>query len=191
MMAVGSTARVPPENTTSTAHVTASHGPPDLAHKPGFSAFSSAFSPRGLASPKANRGRICRPIANPASVICRVGEMVVCFAWPSLRMGLASHKILWRQMLGNEWPILSRIVAIPQGHLCGVEFAVHGGGSLRSGSGVDVDRSAGGLRPIRSARRDRPGKPGPHPDPLLGGEGTGCPSARAIPPDPAPLTPGN
>ena len=60
--------------------------------RPTLSAFSAAFPPRGLASPKANRGRVCRPIANPAPVISRVGEMVVCSAWPFAESGIGASQ---------------------------------------------------------------------------------------------------
>ena len=32
---------------------------------------------------------------------------------PSLRVGLVPHNVMRRQALENEWPVLSRIVAIP------------------------------------------------------------------------------
>ena len=43
--------------------------------RPAFSAFSAAFRSLAWSRPKANRGRVCRLIANPTPVISRVGEM--------------------------------------------------------------------------------------------------------------------
>src|SRR5262249_18713030 len=56
--------------------------------RPVFSAFSAAFQSRSWVSPKANRGRVCRLIANPTPVVSRVGEMGIGSAWPVAESGI-------------------------------------------------------------------------------------------------------
>src|SRR3954454_10935649 len=56
-------------------HAEATHRPPEVAHEAGFfSVFCDGPVP-GLVSAKANRGRVCRPIANPTPILSRAGEM--------------------------------------------------------------------------------------------------------------------
>ena len=48
---------------------------PLIAHEAGFFSVFCDVPVSGLVSAKANRGRVCRPIANPTPVLSRVGEM--------------------------------------------------------------------------------------------------------------------
>jgi hypothetical protein len=78
-----------------------------------FQRFFAVFLACGLVPPKANRVRVRRLIANPTPVISRVARWVSLGLGLSPREELVSHKAMSSQKLGNEWPILSRIVAVP------------------------------------------------------------------------------
>src|SRR5262249_38369158 len=88
-------------NATSTAHATASDRHSDFAHEAGFFRVFCGVPVSGLVSAKANRGRICRLIANPIPVGSKVGERKIGSAGPSLRAEQVSHKAMWGQTLGR------------------------------------------------------------------------------------------
>ena len=64
-------------NATSTTHAEATHRPPEIAHEAGFFSVFCDVPVSGLVSAKANRGRVCRPIANLTPALSRVGEMCI------------------------------------------------------------------------------------------------------------------
>ena len=87
---------------------------------------------------------------------------------PSPRAGSVPRKAMWSQMLGSEWPILSRIVAIP--HLLAGQGDLAGCALVPAGGGEDRRHPAGACQPDRVGQCDpvRAVRIGPRPGPLTG-----------------------
>jgi hypothetical protein len=87
---------------------------PEIAHEAGFGRVFRDVPVSGLVSAKTNRGRVCRPLANPIPLGSGVGQRSIGICWPGAASGASASQSHVRSDARANGPVCRESLPYPE-----------------------------------------------------------------------------